>query len=150
MLTSLEQEYIKSLISVYNRKGYKYYVCHTITETNNDYDVCIYFSKEEIESSSDNYFVVKEGIRIYIDSSSRSNYNYNSIDEVSYYNGSVIVDTSEFVYSNCTVKYALTSFPLNPDLMIDTSENIVEVISLFILVIAFGYMFIKDLFFRRD
>lgn len=74
MLTAVELEYVKSLISTYYLKGYKYYLCTTVTEygtSNTDYDLCIYFSKEPIEAITDNYFEVKNGIQIYIDSSSK-------------------------------------------------------------------------------
>lgn len=74
MLSSVELEYVKSLISTYYAKGYKYYLCTTVTETNyttTDYDICIYFSKEPIEAVTDNYFDIRNGIQIYIDSSSK-------------------------------------------------------------------------------
>lgn len=74
MLTAVELEYVKALISTYYAKGYKYYLCTTVTEFGNnasDYDICIYFSKEPIEAITDNYFEVKNGVQIYIDSSSK-------------------------------------------------------------------------------
>ena len=61
MLSSLESEYLKGLISVYKSKGYKYYIAHTVTETNNDYDVCIYLSKTEIKAIDQNILVLKMG-----------------------------------------------------------------------------------------
>lgn len=74
MLTTNELDYVKALISTYYTKGYKYYLCTTVTElynSDNDYDLCIYFSKEPIEAVTDNYFDVKNGLQIYIDSSSK-------------------------------------------------------------------------------
>lgn len=74
MLTAVELEYVKSLISIYYSKGYKYYLITTVTEIGSnasDYDLCIYFSKEPIEAITDNYFQVKNGIQIFIDSSSK-------------------------------------------------------------------------------
>ena len=38
MFSSLEVDYILSLINTYQRLGYKYYMCHTITENDNSYN----------------------------------------------------------------------------------------------------------------
>lgn len=151
MLTNVEESYIKHLISTYKQRGYDYYVCHTISDNNNtsnDYDVCIYFSKKEITCLADNYFEIQDGVRLYIDSNAKSNYNYNAFHYIDNFNGSVVVDVSEFVYTNAKVNHSLTAFPLNPDLLVDSTENVVSLISMFILIIVFLYMFIHDLFFR--
>lgn len=123
MLTAVESEYIRGLISVYQLKGYKYYMCHTVTENNNNYDACIYFSKEEIKAIDNNIFSVTNGIKIYIDSSSRS-YNYQTgyndsprtliVD--SNFNSTVNINVAEFVYTNAVTDYLETSYIVNPDI----------------------------------
>ena len=111
MLTAVESEYIRGLISVYQLKGYKYYMCHTVTENNNNYDACIYFSKDEIMAIDNNIFSVSSGVKIYIDSSSRS-YNYQTgyndsprtLIADNSFNGNVNVNVAEFVYTNANIK----------------------------------------------
>lgn len=149
MLSQVELEYIKALINTYYAKGYKYYMCHTISDnSNNDYDMCIYFSKDKIEALNDNYFSVEKGIRIYIDSSSKSTYNYNASDTVSSFNNNVTVDEAEFIYTNAISIYSYNTICLNPDVTVDYSENNnLNTISILICVI-FCYLIIRDLFFR--
>lgn len=117
MLSAIESDYIKGLISVYKAKGYNYYVCHTVTEQNNEYDFCIYFSKD-ITAISNDVFSVKNGIKIYVDSTSRS-YN-NSTPRVilsnSNYSGTFSVHTAEFIYTNAVLDYSEGAYTLNPDI----------------------------------
>lgn len=149
MLSQVELEYVRALINTYYAKGYKYYMCHTISDNNNnDYDICIYFSKDKIEALNDNYFSVENGIRIYIDSSLKSNYNTNASDVVSSFSNNVTVDVSEFIYTNAESEYSYNSLCLNPDLQIDYKQNHLSVITLILMCIIFCYIFIKDLFLR--
>lgn len=149
MLSQVELEYVKALINTYRNKGYKYYMCHTISDNNNnDYDICIYFSKEKIEALNDNYFSVEKGIRIYIDSSSKSNYNTNASDTVSSFSNNVTVDLAEFIYTNAESEYSYSAICLNPDLLVDYKQNHLSVITLILMCIIFCYIFIKDLIVR--
>ena len=66
MLSQIELEYVKGVLNAYYAKGYKYYLVHSVTEYNNEYDVCIYLSKEKINAISDNYFSVSHGLNRYI------------------------------------------------------------------------------------
>lgn len=123
MLTAVESEYIRGLISSYQAKGYKYYVCHTITENNNNYDACVYFSKEEIKAVDNNIFSISNGIKIYVDSSSRS-YNYQTgyndtprtLIADNNFNGNVNINVAEFIYTNATADYSESVYVLNPDI----------------------------------
>lgn len=118
MLSTIESDYIKGLISVYKSKGYKSYICHTVTEQNNDYDFCIYFSKEDIIAVNNDVFSIKNGIKLYVDSTSRS-YN-NTTPRVilsnSNYSGSFSVHTAEFIYTNAILDYSEGAYVLNPDI----------------------------------
>ena len=122
MLTQVESEYVKGLISSYQLKGYKYYVCHTVTEYNYDYDVCIYFSKEEIKAVDNNIFSITNGIKIYIDSSSRSYYqgSYRDTPRIiisdNNYTGTFNINLAEFIYTNANIQYSETSYIINPDI----------------------------------
>lgn len=146
MLTQIEHDYCKSLVDTYYSKGYKYYLIHTITDTNNNYDVCIYFSKTEISGLNDNYFFIDHGLRIYLDSSSK-NYNYSgSRDTVDSFSGNVTIDVAEFIYTNAKTEYNYSLIPVNPDIMVDYSYNNINFCLVFLLVIFFLYFFIRDLF----
>lgn len=146
MFSAIEIEYIKGLINTYYGKGYKYYLCHTITENNNDYDFVIYFSKEEIGAINDNYFQVKNGLRLYVDTSARNTYNSTSGDSVSDFNAYITVNQGEFIYTNATANYSLSTIPLNPDITIDYKQNNTDIILLIVITIFCLYSFIKDLF----
>ena len=144
MFTNNEIDYVKSLIETYLNKGYKYYLAHTITD-NSEYDICIYFSKDKIDAMSDSYFDVEKGIKLLIDSSAKSTYNYDENDTASSYNGTVDIDVSEFIYTNAISEYAYTSIPLNPDITLDYKEEKVNSLLLIIVTILFIYIFIRDL-----
>ena len=77
MFTVQENEYILGLINVYKELGYKYYIVHTVTVENNVYDLCFYFSSETIEAISADSFNVNKAHIVYVDSSARSDNNYN-------------------------------------------------------------------------
>ena len=155
MLTSAESEYIRGLISVYQSKGYQYYMCHTVTENNNNYDVCIYFSKEEIKAIDNNIYSISNGIRIYVDSSSRT-YNYqtgysDTPRTLLYnFNGTVTVNIAEFIYTNAIVDYSLSSYVVNPDIMMSAATNYsinkIDVTLLCLIVIILLFSFIRSIF----
>lgn len=130
MFSSVEENYIKGLISAYAKQGYKYYICHTVTESYNNYDIYIYFSKSEIEAITPLTFDVSNGIYLKIDSSSRNDNNYNPstdyriIVSSSNFNNVVSVDKAEFIYTNATVTYSTTdSLVINPDITLNNSTN---------------------------
>ena len=117
MLSSLESEYLKGLISTYKLKGYGYYLAHTVTENNNDYDVCVYFSKSKIKAIDQNIFSIENGLKIYIDSSSRSyNTSYNTPRVVladNNFNATISVNVAEFVYTNSILGYSEETYVLD-------------------------------------
>ncbi|MCI8999560.1 MAG: hypothetical protein HFJ26_01170 [Clostridia bacterium] len=127
MLSSLESEYLKGLISTYKLKGYGYYLAHTVTENNNDYDVCVYFSKSKIKAIDQNIFSIENGLKIYIDSSSRSyNTSYNTPRVVladNNFNATISVNVAEFVYTNSILGYSEETYVLNPDIIKSGSTN---------------------------
>lgn len=146
MLTSVESDYIKSLVSTYMNHGFKYYMVHSITDSNNDYDMCLYMSKNKIEALSDNYFQVEKGIRVYIDSSSKSNYHIDTRDDVDSFNGYVTVDIAEFIYTNAISDYSYNTLCLNPDFMVNFQASKYDVINCYLIVIMFLFIVISKLF----
>lgn len=157
MLTAVESEYIRGLISVYQSKGYKYYMCHTVTENNNNYDACIYFSKQEIKAIDNNIFSINNGIKIYLDSSSRS-YNYQTgyndsprtLISNNNFNGTVNVNVAEFVYTNAVSDYLESVYIINPDITKSgvssyTNDNF-SLILLILIVSILLFNFIRVIF----
>ncbi|MCI8393304.1 MAG: hypothetical protein HFJ24_05655 [Clostridia bacterium] len=148
MLSQTELEYVKGVLNAYYAKGYKYYVVHTVTEYNNEYDVCIYLSKIEIEAVTDNYFSIDKGLKVLLDSSSRTQNSYSSRDRVDGFSGNFTVDNSEFIYTNAKNEYSLTTIPVNPNITVDYSHDMTMYALCFLITIFFTYFFIRDLFIR--
>lgn len=130
MFSTVEENYIKGLISAYSKLGYKYYICHTVTENYNNYDIYIYFSKSEIKAITPLTFDVFNGIYLKIDSSARNDNNYNPSTDYrivvsnSNYNDVVSVDKAEFVYTNAVITYNTSdSLVINPDILLNNSSD---------------------------
>lgn len=148
MLTAVESDYIKNLILTYRKMGYDKYLCHTITDSSNDYDICIYFSKNGIEAVTDTYYDVTNGIKVLIDSSSKSSHNYDAYKVSVGFNGFVNIDRAEFVYTNASLieGYAIELQGLCPDLIENTQGNHLTASIVIISVIILLYLVIRDLF----
>lgn len=154
MFTATEENYLKGLISVYAKQGYNYYICHTVTEINNDYDVYIYFSKKEIKAITPTTFDVTDSVFIKIDSSTRNSYNNDNghnralVSDVNY-TGIVDVHIAEFIYTNAVANYEGNTLVINPDITLNSSSNYSYLksssIFIFILFIIFLYTFIADI-----
>lgn len=153
MFTDVELNYIKSIVNTYKKHGYKYYLCHTVTERYNDYDATIYLSKEPIKASTENTFVLNNALVINIDSSSRNDTNdtsisYRTLLHNSNYSGSISVNIAEFIYTNAECIYELTSFVKQPDIMnsgVTNPDNmIINYSSVFLVLSIFLYLFIKS------
>lgn len=154
MFTSVEVDYLKGLLNTYASRGYKYYVAHTVTETDNNYDMLVYLSKNEITSSRPNTFNIPDNsIVISIDSSSRNDNSYNpsvhSRDILGFYHGNLEVNIAEFIYTNSDVTYELTTNVINPDILMSASDSynnkLIDYSLLFIVISIFIYMFIRSL-----
>lgn len=154
MFSTSEVEYLKSLLNVYCNLGYKNYVAHTVTETDNEYDFCVYLSKDKITSSDSNTFNLSDNsIVVYVDSTSRNDNSYNpstgSRDTVFHYHGDLDVNLAEFIYTNAEVSYTEIDYPVNPDILlsgVDSYKSLMLSASLlFVLVNVFLFMFIKSL-----
>lgn len=155
MFSQVEIDYIKSLVNVYRDKGYMYYLAHTVTERNNEYDICIYFSKEEIDASTDEIFNINNALVIYIDSSSRNDNNNSSIHtrdliSNSNFSGTVRVNTAEFIYTNAVCNYTETMFCINPDILqsgvTSYNSNLQNNVIIVLLTVILLYHFIYDIF----
>lgn len=154
MFSEVETNYILSLINTYQCNGYHYYLCHTITENNNNYDICIYFSEKEIQAISSNMFDLTNAICIKIDSSSRNDNSYNpSTHSREYVENSNLTDVievnrAEFVYTNAVFNTSASTF-VNPDLLLNASTSyssyLLSSATIFLLGSIFLYMFFKSI-----
>lgn len=151
MLSSVEIDYLKSLILAYKKQGYNYYLCHTVTNYYsdvNDYDLYVYFSKDPIEAiTSDHFYVPEGGIEVQIDSSSKSNNNTNDSVVSFSYSGDVVVDVAEFTYTNAKLYegYSVSSNALSPDIVEATPYATTSFVLILFVVMTFLYIYIRDL-----
>lgn len=153
MFSQIEENYIKALINTYKKQGYKYYLCYTITEpnNNNEYDICLYISKEEIKAINSNTFDLTNAICIQIDSSSRNDNNYNpsthSRDKIANSNVTNIIEVhqAEFIYTNASYNYNETNICVNPDLLLQGSDSFntlyLSITCIVVLIVTFLYTF---------
>lgn len=152
MFSSVEVDYLKGLLNVYAEQGYKYYIAHTITQSNNNNDFVVYLSKDKITShSSSSFYLSDNSIVIYVDSSSRNDNGYNSSlhsrDTLDSYSGLVRVDIAEFIYTNAKVEYSSTQDIINPDILLSGvdsyNNNLLNYTVLFFIVSIFLYLVVK-------
>lgn len=154
MFSQQEIDYILSLINTYRRLGYQYYMCHTVTEDNNVYDICIYFSQKEIKAVTSTTFDLSNAIQINIDSSSRNDNSYNgsthSRDTLVSSNLTKIinVNAAEFIYTNATVSNSAITL-VNSDLTLNNASNYQDTLllatNLFMCSVIFLYLFFKSI-----
>lgn len=121
MLSSNEQEYIKSLIDTYFKAGYKSYllVSRRVNYYTDDFEYFLYLSPQNISAMGNNLFSVMDGCVVKIDTSvknTNSNTDENLVSEA--FSGVVRTDVAEFVYTNAVVDYNTTTEALNPDLFL--------------------------------
>lgn len=154
MLSAIEQDYILGIINTYKKQGFKYYLAHTVTETNNDNDICVYLCKDEILAYGNYTYSINNALVIRIDSSSRNDNSYNSSthDRITFtdsYSGLLSVNMAEFIYSNAKLNYETTQAVIVPDLLVSGSDSAVSDeymgITTILIVILFLYIFIKDI-----
>ncbi len=120
MLSSNEQEYIKSLIDTYFKAGYKSYllVSRRTNYYSDDFEYFLYMSPKNISAMGNNLFDIVDGCLIKIDTSAKSNNNDNNNLFVESYSGVLYTDVAEFVYTNAKVDYNVSTEALNPDLFL--------------------------------
>lgn len=155
MFSQNEENYIKSLINTYHKDGYNYYICHTVTESDNVYDVYIYFSKKEIKAISRDTFDVTDGVYIQLDSSSRNDNSYNPSTHSrirvvnSNFTDVVSVNSAEFIYTNSVCNYDTSKTVLNPDLNLQGTNSYLDcrfmAVCIFVLIVTFLYTFFTNI-----
>lgn len=152
MFSTTQQEVIDSLVPTYLAKGYKSYVCYTLTNINSGYgstaqpDLCFVFSKGEITANSGYSYSVPSGsvmLKYRTVNYSSGNYAVNTDRIVqTLYSGSLNIDVYEHIYTNAAFS---ESSVIQPDITIKESVNNgylqanFYIIAAFLLVYCFLY-----------
>lgn len=125
MLSSNEQEYIKSLIDTYFSYGYKSYVLvsRRVTYYTDDFEYFLYLSSKDISCVDNNTFNIVGGCVVKIDTSVKNNNNDNNNLVVESFSGVLHTDVAEFVYTNAKAEYNTSTEALNPDLFLGGDVN---------------------------
>lgn len=151
MLDENVLNYCVGLINRYKQEGYKNYLLHTLSN-NDEYDLCLYLSKEPIVAVNDNNFILSDlTIQININTSSLENFGEEifSRDILFIASGEKDIGIEEIVYTNAKVKYNLLDYSINPDLLVSASDssnsNTYSLVIIFLLCSIFLYIFIKSL-----
>ncbi len=151
MLDENVLNYCVGLINRYKQEGYKNYLLHTISD-NDDYDLCLYLSKDDIVAVNDNVFLLSDlTIQININTTSLNNSigDVFSRDILFVTSGEKDIDINEVVYTNAKVNYNLLDYTINPDLLVSSSDssnsNTYSLVIIFLLCSIFLYIFIKSL-----
>lgn len=147
MLSVQEKDYIVSIVNTYKKQGYNYYLCLTNSDTNVDADIYLYFSQKEIKALDNRIFAIKNGVQVNVDTSYRYSERPNILSTytmIAY--DTLVVDKTEYIYSNCSYNYTATEDVIYPDLLLSNTDsfNSMYFIS-FLLISIFLYMFIKSI-----
>ena len=130
MFSTVQQEVVKSIVPTYLAKGYKSYVCYTLTNINSGYgstaqpDLCFVFSKGEITANSGYSYSVPSGsvmLKYRTANYSSGNYAVNTDRIVqTAYSGRLNIDVYEHIYTNAAFS---ESSVIQPDITIKESVN---------------------------
>lgn len=148
MFSAVEESYLKGLIESYRNQGYRYYLAHTVTETNNNYDMYVYFSKKEIKAITSTMFDMTNAVCLRVDSSSRNDNSYNGsthsrIDIFnSSYSNVLSVNQAEFIYTNAEISYTSSNIVVQPDIEYSVIGSTTDFAILFVLIISFLFTFV--------
>lgn len=149
MFTAVEMDYVSSLVEQMRGQGYLYYIARTVTESGNNYDCELIFSKEEITANGLYSYRVTNGVRYRVDSSGYTigsgglGGNNGPRVSVATYSGTYTFQDTEFCYTNAT----FSGYSVQPDLRLKggkVNENgtaMVYIVALLGLVLFFALLF---------
>lgn len=138
---------LEALVARMRAEGYTYYLCHQnlLTNTNNDYDLVVYFSKEEIFAESGyTYAIPSDSLRYRIRTGNASQ-NYNTdrfaIETVQHME---MINVSESFHISTNATFLTTS--IQPDYCLEVNQyeaqgGILFTLSVFLLLFAFFKLF---------
>lgn len=147
MLSVQEEDYVRSIINTYKKQGYDYYLCYTNSDSNVSIDIYLYFSKEEIKALDNNIFSIKNGINVNIDTSYRYNDKPNVLTMFKdIENNTIVIDKTEYVYSNCSYNYNAATDVIYPDILLSQGDSFNSMYLVnFLLISIFLYLFVKSI-----
>lgn len=138
---------LEALVARMRAEGYNYYLCHQnlLSGVSNDYDLIVYFSKEEIFAETGyKYAIPSNSIRYYIRTGNAStNNNTDRFSIVELYNMQIInVSESFHISTNATF---LTS-SIQPDYCLEVNQyetqgGILFTLCVFLLFVVFTKLF---------
>ena len=156
MFSTAQKDYIDSIIPTYAKAGYRYYVCHTVSNTgygSTAADLQFYFSTEKISASSAYSYSIPDG-SIYLSvrtgnysggssSSSGARVTVNSVSSAR----TVSIDQYEHVYTNAV----FTGETLQPDVSLSLrGETNVTLQSIsYVLLVTLIVSLLIRVFFKR-
>lgn len=146
MFSANEYQYIQGLTENYYNNGYQQYLCITNNpvdygSTNNVYDIYCYYSKDELKITNNKLTVHNNSIKCDLDSNNYST--NNTIDKLvcNNYNGTVDLNTKEYIYSNLNGYSDIIS-----ERNYISNFNLIFLSILSILILSFLYKFVSCIF----
>ena len=138
---------LEALVARMRAEGYTYYLCHQnlFSGVSNDYDMIVYFSKEEITGETGyKYSVPADSLRYRIRSGNASTYNNDVRMTVEDIVKSETVDVSEALHISTNAVFLTTE--IQPDYCLEvhqyeTQGGILFTLSVFLLLYAFLKLF---------
>lgn len=148
MFSTAQLDLMIPLVAQMRSEGYLYYLAfqNQLTGSNYDYDLYIYFSKEEITSSDGySYLLPADSLKYSIRSGNASTYSTGSRLDLAVldFEQSVVVDSYQHISTNC----CFTGVTLQPDLTFtevrnnEASSGLLFMFSVFIFFFAFLKLF---------
>lgn len=138
---------LEALVARLRAEGYTYYLCHQnlLTGVSNDYDMIVYFSKEQITGETGyEYSVPKDSLCYRIRSGNASTYNNDVRMTVEALNESSTVDVLESLHISTNAVFMTTE--IQPDYCLEVHQyeaqgGILFLVSVFLLFYAFLKLF---------
>lgn len=150
MFSTAQLDLMIPLVAQMRSEGYLYYLAfqNQLTGSNYDYDLYIYFSKEEITSADGySYFLSDNSLKYSIRSGNASTYNTGSRLDITVLDSveTVVIDTYQHISTNC----CFTGATLQPDLTFTEVRNNETTSGLFFMLSVFIFFFAFLKLFRR-
>lgn len=138
---------LEALVARMRAEGYTYYVCHQnlLTGVSNDYDLIVYFSKEEIFAETGYKYAIPSGSLRYCIRTGNASTNYNTdryaIDSVT---GMTMVNVQQSFHISTNATFLTSS--IQPDYCLEVNQfeaqgGILFTLCVFLLFIAFTKLF---------
>lgn len=138
---------LEALVARMRAEGYTYYLCHQnlLTGVSNDYDLIVYFSKEEIFAETGyRYSIPSDSLCYRIRSGNASTYNNDARMTVETISRQEFVDVSNALHISTNATFFTTE--IQPDYCLEVSQyetqgGILFTLCVFLLLFSFFKLF---------